>query len=212
MNNKARLSVVITLALGAGIASWRYFHLLSPDSMDPTVRNHHPSGTSAPVPAAPEGTELSALLSDPRVQEYLQREDDKAALDTYFNGDGGGYTDEEIWQLIDTIEREGRVMAYEGLALKLAWLERNSASEAEFDTAAQALMEEYRRNAESSAREYDPYEDVPGFADYKRAEQRIIERVKGMDSFPDGVTRQEFLRQQLQAAREEAYSKNGDRR
>lgn len=206
MNNKVRLSVVITLALGASVASWRYFHLPSPEKADPSGREHSHPDVPDSVPAAPERQELLALLSDPRVQNYLQREEDKAALDAYFNGDGGGYTDEGIWQLIDTIEREGRVMAYEGLALKLAWLERNSASEAEFDTAAQELVEEYRRDAESSAREYDPYEDVPGFAEYKQAERRIIEEVREMDSFPEGMSRQQYLRRQLQAAREKAYS------
>ncbi|MFC4879188.1 hypothetical protein [Microbulbifer halophilus] len=100
---------------------------------------------AAERPDTPDGDDLRALLSDPRVEKYLQREEDKGALEAYFNGDGGDHTNEEIWQLIEAVEREGRVMAYEGLALKLAWLERNSASKAEFDAAARELMEKYRR-------------------------------------------------------------------
>lgn len=208
MHNKARLSVTLLLALGTSAAIWRYvaFPASSPGQSPPVQLQE----IAAERPDTPDRDDLRALLSDPRVEKYLQREEDKGALEAYFNGDGGDHTDEEIWQLIEAIEGEGRVMAYEGLALKLAWLERNSASKAEFDAAARELMEKYRREAESSAREYDPYEDVPGFAEYKQAEQRIIERVKAMDSFPDGASRQEYLRQQLQAAREKAYSNSGN--
>ena len=110
--------------------------------------------------------ELVALLDNPRVQRYFARESDKGALADYFSGKGGQYSDAEIWQLIEAIEREGRVMAYEGLALKLAWLERNTDSKLEFDTAAEKVLENYRINAARIAAEYDPYVDEPGFARY----------------------------------------------
>ena len=148
---------------------------------------------------------LAALLKDPRVQDYYARQQDKQALESYFSTGNSALSDSEAWSLIETIEGDGRVMAYEGLALKLAWLERNSASEAEFQDAARELVAEYRAKAEQSVREYDPYEDVPGFAEYKEAERRILQEVQAMESFPDGMTQQEYLRMRLQQAREAAY-------
>lgn len=158
-----------------------------------------------PLPESMTEGELAALLDNPRVQRYLERESDKDALADYFSGKGGQYSDAEIWQLIEAIEREGRVMAYEGLALKLAWLERNTDSKLEFDTAAGKVLENYRRKAARSAAEYDPYVGEPGFARYKEAEKRIVEEVQQMTSFPDGLSKQEYLRKRLQKAREEAY-------
>lgn len=158
-----------------------------------------------PLPESMAEDELTALLDNPRVQRYLERESDKSTLVDYFSGNRGQYSDEEIWKLIEAIEREGRVMAYEGLALKLAWLERNTDSKLEFDTAAEKVLEKYRIKAARSAAEYDPYVDEPGFARYKEAEKRIVEEVQQMTSFPGGLSKQEYLRKRLLKAREEAY-------
>lgn len=204
MNNKVRLSVVIALTLGASVATWRY---LSSPSPEPTgnPRAEALQGSPGDDVPVPDREELANLLSDPRVQTYFQREKDKQALSDYFSGGSVDLTGEEVWQLIESIEGEGRMMAYEAMALKLAWLERNSADKAEFDSAAQELVEEYRQKSSQSATEYDPYEDVPGFAEYKEAEKRIVREVQQMTAFPDGMSRQEYLRRRLQEAREKAY-------
>ncbi|GAA5525088.1 hypothetical protein Maes01_01648 [Microbulbifer aestuariivivens] len=148
---------------------------------------------------------LSALLQDPRVEKYLSREADKKALRSYFAGEPGALSDREAWELIERIENEGRVIAYEGLAIKLAWLERNSGSKAEYDERAAAIIAEYRQRAHRQLQAYDPYREVPGFARYKEMEVEILREVQQMASFPDGLSRQEYLRQRLQTAREEAY-------
>mgnify|MGYP000542138707 CR=1 FL=1 len=200
MNNKVRLSVVIALILGAGVATWRY---TSPPSPEPTgnLQAEAPPDNAA----VPGGEELAKLLSDPRVQTYFQRQKDKQTLSDYFSDEGADLTDREVWQLIESIEGEGRMMAYEAMALKLAWLERNSASKIEFDAAAQQLVEEYRQKSSQTAKEYNPYEDVPGFAEYKEEEKRIVREVQQMTAFPDDMSRQEYLRRRLQEVREKAY-------
>ncbi|MFI2813061.1 MULTISPECIES: hypothetical protein [Microbulbifer] len=144
------------------------------------------------------------LLSHPRVEAYLEREEDKRALKAYFAGSATAPGDEEAWALIERIESEGRVIAFEALTLKLAWLERNSTGKEEFDQAAAGLMAQYRQRAEARE-EYDPYRDEPGFARYKAMEAQILQRVQEMDVFPDGLTRQQYLRRELQQAREKAY-------
>ncbi|MFC6634530.1 hypothetical protein [Microbulbifer taiwanensis] len=204
MNNKARLSVVITLALGASVATWRYLSPSSPDGAEKPLAAL-PAEAPDDALAIPDQQELASLLSDPRVQTYFQRQKDKQALSDYFSDEGGELTAEEVWQLIETIEREGRMMAYEAMALKLSWLERNSASKAGFDAAARELVEEYRQKSSQSTEEYNPYEDVPGFTEYKKAEKRIVREVQQMSTFPNGMSRQEYLRERLLEAREAAY-------
>lgn len=188
-----------------------------PGTGDTAEVSRNSAGDSAPASRSPSSDELdeevsqldesalAALLEDPRVQGYLAREQDKLALDAYFTADASSLSDSEAWSLIEKIEADGRVMAYEALTLKLAWLEHNSANEAEFQEAAGDLVAEYRERAERSARDYDPYEDVPGFAEYKEAERRILQEVGAMESFPEGMSQQEYLRMRLQQAREDAY-------
>ncbi|WP_237060457.1 hypothetical protein [Microbulbifer sediminum] len=160
-------------------------------------------GIVEPARADPEAFQ-DQLLSHPRVEAYLDREEEKRTLRAYFSSNGDAISDAEAWALIERIEAEGRVIASEGLALKLAWLERNSAGRADFDEAAAGLIAEYRQKAEAQ-QPYDPYREEPGFARYKAMEAAIIERVQAMDKFPEGLTRQQYLRRQLQGAREEAY-------
>ncbi|MEW5248960.1 hypothetical protein [Microbulbifer discodermiae] len=215
MNNKVLLSVVTPVViLGAVAAGWRY--IISPSvevesTPDRTVENRSVNRQElmAMAPAEMDRQEAAKLLSDPRVEAYLRKERDKLSLDDYFNGNDDTLSDQEIWQLIETIEAEGRVMAYEALALKLAWLERNSADKAAFEQAAAELVEAYREKSQRHTAEYDPYKEVPGFAEYKQREVEIVKEVQQMTSFPDGMSRQEYLRQRLQEARKKAYSDQG---
>ncbi|MEX2963773.1 hypothetical protein [Microbulbifer sp. TYP-18] len=215
MNNKVLLSVVTPVViLGAVAAGWRYNISPSVDiepTPDRTVENRSVSRQElmAMAPAEMDRQEAAKLLSDPRVEAYLRKERDKLSLDDYFNGDDDTLSDQEIWQLIETIEAEGRVMAYEALALKLAWLERNSADKAAFEQAAAELVEGYREKSQRHTAEYDPYKEVPGFAEYKQREVEIVKEVQQMTSFPDGMSRQEYLRQRLQEARKKAYAGQG---
>ena len=47
--------------------------------------------------------------------------------------------------------------------------------------------------------------DDPRFDDYRACERAVVAEVAGMREFPNGVTRDEYLRQRLQAKREAAY-------
>jgi hypothetical protein len=217
MHKKIQLFTAVPLALGLGFTGW---HFLSQKTQEPS-QGQVPLAKSAPSSSEDSSAEkaiedsaeelraeeMLALLADPRVTSYFKREKDKQILAEYFapDGNGGEHNAEDVWQLIESIESEGRVMAYEALALKLEWLERNSANKQEFEQAAQGLVENYRQKSEQNMREYNPYEDVPGFAEYKEMEKRIIQEVQQMSSFPDGMTEQQYLRKRLQEAREKAY-------
>jgi hypothetical protein len=160
-----------------------------------------------PAPAAAQPDRVD--LSDAVLAAYLEREQDRALLRDYFaEPEARRDQADEVWRLIETLETEGRVLAFEGLHLKMAWLEVNSASEAEFRERAEALLQDYRERARAAAQRYDPA-DVPGFNRYKELEREIIAEVQAMSTFPDGMDRQTYLRQRLQAARIEAYGGAG---
>lgn len=149
-----------------------------------------------------ENTDHTLLEQEPEVTAYLQREADKQALQAYF-ADTGEMSAEDAWALIENLEQQQRVLGFEALHLKLAWLEKQHDNRQDFEAAANALMEDYRQRAASQT-PYRP-EDIPGFTDYKAREVAIIEQVNGMQSFPNGMSREEYLREQLLEARLEAY-------
>ncbi|MFA0810530.1 hypothetical protein [Microbulbifer epialgicus] len=151
-----------------------------------------------------ENTEVKELLNHPRVKAYLDQEQLKQALQDYF-ADLGNLSSEEAWSAIEKVERENRVTGYEALSLKLAWLEKNSINETEFKQRAEELFNNYREKAQSVINRYDPHKQVPGFSTYKDLERSIVEEVQQMTSFPNGMSKHEYLRKRLQEARETVY-------
>jgi len=151
-----------------------------------------------------ENAEMEELLSHPRVKAYLDQEQAKQALKDYF-ANLGNLSSEQAWDAIEQVENENRVTGYEALSLKLAWLEKNSINEADFKQRAEALFNIYRDQAQSIISRYDPHTEVPGFSTYKDLERSIVEEVQQMSSFPDGMSKHEYLRKRLQEARETVY-------
>lgn len=150
---------------------------------------------------------IQQLLENSTVTQYLQRQRNKQRLNDYFsrNTAASNQENEAIWQLIETIEADSGMMAFEALALKLKWLERNTADQQEFDEAAKGLINAYRLKSKKVQQAYDPYKDTPGFAEYKAEETKINAEVQQMNTFPEGKTKQQYLRERLQTAREKAY-------
>ena len=147
-----------------------------------------------------------ALLERPEVIAYLDHERDKAALDSYFNDDQSSetYSDQQIWDIIERVEAEGRVFAFEALSLKLRWLEKNALDESDFKIRSEEIINHYRERALAAQENYDP-NDTPGFSEYKKEEARIIKEANEMQVYPEGMSKQEYLRQELLAARVRAY-------
>lgn len=211
MEFRIRIAIVVGGVLSTAVASYFF---LRPDvqlvsDVPPYTQSvtRIDSGDSEGASQSLESQEsLEAVMSHPNVVRYLQREARKESLQRYFSDlstDSGA----EAWRLIDEIERDGGMLAYEALALKLAWLERNSADRAAFDQAAAELLDTYRQRAERARAAYDPYRDVPGFSAYKSMERQIVEEVQGMEQIPNGMRRDEYLRMRLQEARELAYGR-----
>lgn len=201
MNNKPGLLALGLLALGTGL----YFGL--EHGRQEVTESTTAAPASTPVTAPRSGTDSAptktSRLSHPTVLAYMAREDDKQRLRDYFAGQGE-QEPEAIWALIESLEQQQRVLGFEALHLKLAWLEKQHDNREDFNAAAQQLLEEYRQRAAEAGDSYRP-ENVPGYTDYKARESEIIAQVNRMQSFPDGLSRAEYLRQQLLDARLQAY-------
>ncbi|MCH8543302.1 MAG: hypothetical protein LAT61_07020 [Alcanivorax sp.] len=88
----------------------------------------------------------------------------------------------------------------EALMLELALL-RHQVAEEDYPDSAQALMDAY--SDDSQAREATwRAESTHQLAAYKQREREIVDVVRAMDSFPDGMTQGQYLRERLQAERE----------
>lgn len=143
----------------------------------------------------------------PAVAAWVQQENQKAILKQWFTDPANSdLTAADAWKLIERAEQGGRVMAFEALHLKMAWLERESDSPEHFEQRAAALLAQYRRQADEAAAAWAP-ETVPGFGDYKARERQIIDEVNALGSIPGGLSRPVYLRQRLLEARIDAYGR-----
>lgn len=100
----------------------------------------------------------------------------------------------------------GRYLAGgEAMMLEIALARRGIDDPAERDARIADVAARYRIAAEQAAQERASSPD-PRFLDYKAREKEIVARVMAMDEVPGGIDRDEYLRRQLQSAREQAYA------
>lgn len=101
----------------------------------------------------------------------------------------------------------GRYLAGgEALMLEVALTRKGIDDPAERDARIADIAARYRAAAEQAAQERAAAPD-PRFLDYKAREKEIVAQVMAMSEIPGGIDRDEYLRRQLQAAREQAYSR-----
>lgn len=170
---------------------------------------------------ASQSVDVTALLPDgadtalseeqiARVENYLELESTRQSIQDYFD-DPFEQADRApaILDAINQLERDGRVIGFEAMHLKLSWLALNTDDEASYERQATALIEGYAARDRAAQKAFKP-ESIPGFSDYKAREAEIIAEVNAMDSFPQGQTRQQYLRERLLEARIAAYGEGGE--
>mgnify|MGYP001179974871 CR=1 FL=1 len=97
----------------------------------------------------------------------------------------------------------------EALLLQIGLIRAVSTDEQEQKRRAEALIRRYQAlSAEREARQAQRVD--PNFARYKAEEKRIVEEVLALQSIPDGLSRDQYLRQRLQEARERNYRQRPD--
>lgn len=104
---------------------------------------------------------------------------------------------------IDRREAAGELALSEALLLQVGLAQAEGGDEEAQKARADALVARYQ--ALSQAREAKDKTPDPRFVQYKNEEKRIVDEVLSMGSIPDGLSRDQYLRQRLQEAREQAY-------
>ena len=103
---------------------------------------------------------------------------------------------------IERYEQRQELAMSEALVMQLGLIQATVSDEAMQKAQAAALVERYQ--ARSAARQAQVRPD-PQFLRYKDEEKRIVEEVMTTDEIPHGLSRDQYLRQRLQQAREQAY-------
>jgi hypothetical protein len=210
-SNKTRLLVsgLATLAVGGGL--WL--------GLAGSGAEHAAPGAPAVASAADTagdragGTPLDkhaqqALLGDPAVRGYQARLRFAADYQDFIQGAAGLAEAERrsraaaLAREIDRREAAGELALSEALLLQVGLAQAEGGDEEAQKARADALVARYQ--ALSAAREAKRAPDAR-FTRYKADEKRIVEEVMALDSIPDGLSRDQYLRQRLQEAREQAY-------
>ena len=214
----ARALVTLTAGLVLGSSGW-WLYTASTTAATPS---NAPAATAMPAnsanPAQPEdalSAEQQALLSAPETQHYQDNLAFAKRLRSFLSEAkqlSDAQRDAQIEAFAAAIaEREGRgeLALNEALLLDLALIEARGGDEASQKTAADALVARYRqRSAERVQAGLKDAVEAQAFALYKSQEGEIVSEVMSMNeaALPLGVSRDEYLRQRLQSAREAALA------
>ncbi|WP_252272452.1 hypothetical protein [Pseudomonas subflava] len=177
----------------------------APAPSAPLANTGAANGNPAPLdPAARQ-----ALLNDPAVQGYRARLQFGADYQSFINTSADldeaqrRQRAEALAKEIDRREAAGELALSEALLLQIGLAQAEGGDEAAQKARADALVARYQ--ALSQAREARNKTPDARFSQYKSDEKRIVEEVMALDSIPDGLSRDQYLRQRLQEAREQAY-------
>lgn len=113
----------------------------------------------------------------------------------------------ELDARVEAEELAARMSADEARLVRLRLIELGTADADERVRRAEALADAYRRDAERRQRAFETAQARdPSFVAYKAREAQVVAEVDAMHTIPGGLSRDEYLRQRLQAERERAYA------
>lgn len=193
-----------------GTLYWR-LHSESQVVAQATQADNSTSVLSGVSPATPMPTEaqLHELLQNPAVKNQEQRLAFHQAYRSFVSGAAElspaqrESQAQALREQIETYEQRSELAMSESLLLQLGLIQLTTGDEQAQKDQAAALVARYKAiSAEREAKAATPSAE---FRRYKADEKRIVEEVLSMYSFPDGLSRDEYLRQRLQQAREQHY-------
>ncbi|MDU9416007.1 hypothetical protein [Pseudomonas sp. zfem005] len=111
---------------------------------------------------------------------------------------------ERLAEEVQSHEQSGELAASESLVLQIALIQASGGDVEEQKARANALLQRYKARSDALEKKLAA-QPSPQFDHYKQEEKRIVAEVLAMQSIPDGLSRDEYLRQRLQQAREQAY-------
>ena len=158
------------------------------------------------------GPRTTSPKTSPQAQAWEQRQAFEAGARRFLqNASGLGVVERSeqaraLSASIDRYESQGGLSAGESLLLRTGLIKATVSDAALQAEQIAALMERYRQRADSRMDAYAvQHAGDPRFQGYKARERAIVAEVMAMQQFPGGLSRDEYLRQRLQQARELAY-------
>lgn len=193
-----------------GTLYWRLQN--EPQMVAPTSQADSPADVFAgdsPATSIPTKAQLQELLQNPAVKNQEQRLAFHQAYRNFVSGAAElspaqrESQAQALREQIETYEQRSELAMSESLLLQLGLIQLTTDDEQAQKDQATALVARYKAiSAEREAKAATPSAE---FQRYKVDEKRIVEEVLSMDSIPDGLSRDEYLRQRLQQAREQHY-------
>jgi len=108
----------------------------------------------------------------------------------------------QLEQELTRLEQAGGLSAGETLMIRAGLIRETVPAGTQQDAQLQALQERYRAETQRRVTTTQARPD-PQFGSYKVREGEIVNEVMAMETIPDGLSRDEYLRQRLQSAREQ---------
>jgi hypothetical protein len=109
---------------------------------------------------------------------------------------------QQLEQELTRLEQAGGLSAGETLLIRAGLIRETVPAGAQQDAQLQALQQRYRAETQLRVAAALAHPD-PQFGSYKVRESEIVNEVMAMETIPDGLTRDEYLRRRLQSAREQ---------
>jgi len=158
------------------------------------------------------GATLHAMLATPQGRQFQQRREFQDEAKRFFReAKSLGPAERErraqaLQAQVERYERADELSAGETMLLRVGLIQATVPDEAQQALMVQRLAQRYKAQAQQREQAWaEQQAHDPKFQAYKRSEAQIVAETMKMQRFPDGLTRDEYLRQRLQAERERIY-------
>ncbi|WP_157476639.1 hypothetical protein [Lysobacter sp. Root690] len=170
------------------------------------------TSTGAAVAAGKPDPSLHNLLATPKARDYQQRKQFQSDAHDFFRKAASlGPAERErraqaLREDIERYENASELSAGESMLLRVGLIQATVADEAQQAAMVQQLATRYRADAKRREQQWiEQQQHDTRFQTYKQRERVVVAEVLAMQQIPGGVTRDEYLRQRLQAERERVY-------
>jgi hypothetical protein len=109
---------------------------------------------------------------------------------------------QQLAQELSRLERAGGMSAGETFLLRVGLIQQTVTDKAQQAAQIKALRDRYESETQRRIATASAHAD-PAFESYKARESEIVAEVMNLQAIPDGLSREEYLRRRLQAAREQ---------
>jgi hypothetical protein len=205
MRRRVAFAVVVVAGL-LGAVAWQRAPAPAPQPPAPV----RPPVTAAPVTAVArrEPAPDPSVLDTPEARTHLARADFEERARRFF-ADPAAFAPaarereaQALTAMIDGYEGERQLSAGEAMNLRIGLVRATVADEAtQLERVADIVTAYHADGARREARFLEAQRNDAAFNEYKTREQAIVAEVMALDSIPGGLTREEYLRQRLQAER-----------